>query len=123
MVKDEKVFIVKTDKSSKLTLIDIYMYEKMGSKHTEKDTKIKDAYNTMSWVAPILKVTPKDHKVVDQMGMPKDRPICEAKSSMNGRLSDFLSDVLQPIAIERAPNASRSTEDMLAEVGKANLEL
>ena len=43
--------------------------------------RCKNSYHTLSGVAPILKVTPKDHKPIGLDGLPKDRSICEARSS------------------------------------------
>ena len=39
-VKDEEVVVAKTDKSHRLSLIDIDLFERMGNQHTEKDRKI-----------------------------------------------------------------------------------
>ena len=40
-IKDEEIIVLKTDKSHKLSIIVIDMYEKLGKNHTDKDREIR----------------------------------------------------------------------------------
>ena len=53
--------------------------------------------------------------------MPKTRPVCLCSSSMNGRPSEILSDILVPVGRERGKYVeSESTEESLYNLEKAN---
>ena len=131
-IKDEEVVVTKTDKSHRLALIEIGMFENMGKEHTKKDRKVdwdtirlkqvrltglcrglskcfgvgeswgvrniervRDSYHTLSGIAPVFTVMPKDHKKMNG-DVPPSRPLCKASTAacMNGRLSDILTDIL-----------------------------
>ena len=79
-----------------------------------------EAYSTEVCAIPPLATMPKDHKETDSP-VPKTRPVCLCSSSMNGRSSDILSDVLNPIGRERGRHIeSESTEESLNYVKVAN---
>ena len=72
-------------------------------------------------MAPLLYPSPKTHKSVDEKGDPRSRPIVQANSCLTSRPAEILADVLEA-AIQALPvqTESRSTEDMLAKVDRAN---
>ena len=57
-----------------------------------------DAFSSESCVVPPVTVNPKDHKPVNPGEDPPGRPVCDASSCINGRLSDALCEVLVPVS-------------------------
>ena len=82
-----------------------------------------DAFSTESFVVPPMTINPKDHKVVGPDDDPKSRPVCDASSCINGRLSDALCEVLTPIANEHGGPEVESGEELLHFIEKLNNEM
>ena len=56
--------------------------------------RVWEAKELWARVIPILSLLIKDHKCEDCQGRPASRPLCGACSSINGELSEWLSDLL-----------------------------
>ena len=85
-----------------------------------------NAYSTNSCTVPPMSVNPKDHKVGEENGDPKSRPICDGSQSLNCRLSDIISKVITPLLKEKRGEEGdevESTEELLSVVDKMNEKL
>ena len=84
-------------------------------------SRIRSAFHEDSSIVPNLIITQKDHKPIEpNTGLPKTRPVCEASSTHNQRLSDMLSDILAATFDSEDTVEAISTEDMLSKVETLN---
>ena len=63
-------------------------------------SRVKNAFCSETGVVPVLATHIKDHKPPPsdpKTGILKSRGICKARSSINTRISDLLSDIIVPI--------------------------
>ena len=73
---------------------------------------------------PINSHTPKDHKPDGPGGLPKTRPLYGAHRTMNGKLSEWIADVVEAaISAKGTSKESISTEDVLSIVDKVALQI
>ena len=88
----------------------------------DNQKRVNGAYYTEAGVVPVLSTMVKDHKPLEE-GQPKTRPVVSCSTSVNGRLSEFVSDVLVPVAIAQHSDECLSSEEMLYHVGEAAGEI
>lgn len=91
-----------------------------GIQHRHWD-RVKQALCTTNCIAPPLYGLPKDHKTASERGHPL-RPVCRANESINGPLSDTLSEIILTLGdvADDIGVISRSTEDVLEAVTSYN---
>ena len=122
---DTKVEWKDYEKGKRLALADTRCMSKIfqiGQDHGEKEmSRIKNALHEDSSIVPNLIITQKDHKPIDpNTGLPKTRPVCEASSTHNQRLSDMLSDILAATFDSEDIIEAISMEDMLSKIEGLN---
>ena len=61
-------------------------------------------------------LTIKDHKPVDDEGLPKTRPLSNCKGSMSEPLSDYLTMVLENMTQDKEGIMIKSTEEHLEKI-------
>ena len=76
-----------------------------------------------STVIPQMVITQKDHKPIQDDGLPKTRAMCGASQSINQRVSDLLTDVLQALFSSELSNESLSTESYIHKIYKLNKDI
>ena len=82
---------------------------------------MREALNSMQSIVPQMTTTPKDHKPLPDSGVPKSRPLCNASQTINGRLSEAVSDTLSDMLAADGDSAEVvSTEDLLSKVEDFN---
>ena len=84
--------------------------------------RINGAYSTETCIVPALSTLPKDHKPIDGE-VPNSRPVANASTSINGRMSDLSSDILMPVAQAQDSDECISGEDMLYHIREANKKI
>ena len=98
---------------------------RMGEDWGEKgEWRVRRAMNEQTTVVPQMHCTQKDHKELPESGVPKSRPICDASSTMNQRISNTITEVLQ--ALTKADNETCevvSTEDLLSCIEDLNKQI
>ena len=72
-----------------------------------------------SSTVPIVKFLAKDHKAAEPNGDPKTRPVCCCFTSINGEMSEYVSDLLESALSAQGSKESISTEDLLSMVDNA----
>ena len=89
---------------------------------TRQEDRIKDNIISSNGPFPSLYGLWKDHKHhTDQNAGPPSRPVCEADSSSNFRLSHLLSLILSKISQrDTSENVCMNTEEMMAEIARVN---
>ena len=75
-----------------------------------------EAKELESMTIPTNSYTVKDHKPCDSEGLPKTRPLCGAHRSMNGEISEWVSDIVVPAIRAKGSKEAISTEDVLSMV-------
>ena len=83
--------------------------------------RVGRALGEVSTIIPQMSMLPKDHKPLGKDGVPKGRPVCSASSTINQRISDILTDILQGVASSDTEFCEiNSTEDLMAKVEDFN---
>ena len=93
-----------------------------GANQSNKD-RVWQASELAATTIPLLGVTPKDHKPIQDNGDPKTRPLCFAKKTINGELSEFVSQILDPAANCITNSEVISTEECANKVDQFNRKL
>ena len=73
-----------------------------------------------STIIPQMLITQKDHKPTQPDGLPKTRAMCGASQSINQRVSDLLTDVLQALFQSEHTYESLSTESYINKIERLN---
>ena len=93
--------------------------------NTGADTGSKErtwaAKELRSTVLPVNSLLVKDHKPLTPEGLPKTRPVCGASCSMNGELSEWISEILDAVGQTEETSEAISGEEMRAEIDLLNL--
>ena len=90
---------------------------KMGEDQGEKGEKrVWNAKELESTVIPIVSLLVKDHKNPKQNGDPATRPVCGASRSINGEMSESVSDILDAAGNRSSRDEAISTEEMLSNI-------
>ena len=85
------------------------------------ETRVRRAMVELSTVIPQMSCSPKDHKPLPESGVPKTRPLMNASSSMNQRVSDVVSDLMTYLFLTEQKTAEVvSTEDFLSKIEAFN---
>ena len=93
-----------------------------GSETTCPD-RVREAKELRATIIPIVSLLIKDHKEPDEQGRPKSRPVCGASSSINGELSEWISDILESISQSMETDEVVSSEELLSFVDDLNKTL
>ena len=64
----------------------------------------------------------KDHKSLDENGLPKCRPVCGASCTINQELSEWVSSLLEASVDSQEQSESISTEDLMNKIDQLNEE-
>ena len=94
----------------------------VGQAHGVKnETRLKKALHEDITAVPDLTLRQKDHKEADpNTGIPKTRPVCEAKSTFNQRANGHLVAILKA-AVDADPSTEAiSTEDTISKLDSLN---
>ena len=85
--------------------------------------RVWSATELQSTVIPNLGVTPKDHKPLEENGDPKTHPLCFAKQTINGEMSEFTASYMDPAASSIPGIEVISTEETANRIDKLNKSL
>ena len=98
-------------------LSEIFM---VGQDHGQtNEERLRRAMHEKSTIIPPLVLQQKDHKAIKD-GIPAVRPVCEASRTINQRMSDMLTDVLQAEYATGHTTEAISTEDFLSKIEGMN---
>ena len=88
----------------------------MGKDWGEKgEWRLRRAMHENITVIPQMSCTQKDHKQLPETGVPKTRPICDASCTINQRISDTVTDVLQALSLADDDTCEVvSTDDLMS---------
>ena len=126
---DEVTSMDECDKTEKLLSAHAVMWTRMLNAGVDvgQQTRIKNNMVNKDTPAPPLYGLRKDHKVLpvgEEVRGPPVRPVCGAKLSTNSKLSHILCTILDPVwKCPENTTCCMSTEEMLAEICKANNQL
>ena len=88
-----------------------------GKDQGEKGEKrVWDATELESTVVPVLSLLLKDHKKLKENGDPATRPVCGASRSINGEMSEKVSNILDSAGAKCSVEEAISTEALLSNV-------
>ena len=96
------------------------MSKEWGEKEEERTHR---AMATKSTVIPQMLITQKDHKALQENGLPKTRAMCGASQTMNQRISDLLTDILQALFKSEPTHESLSTESYIYKIDRLNQDI
>ena len=93
--------------------------------NTSKRNRVWRAKELKSTVLPVNSLLVKDHKELMPEGLPKTRPVCGACRSINGELSEWITEILGAACLCQGEDDSEaiSGEEMRAELDKVAKEL
>ena len=80
----------------------------------QQELRLRNACMEQSTLIPKARVQQKDHKPVNQDGIPKARFLCNAANTMNQIASDILTDCLQGMHKSDQTHECNSTEDFIS---------
>ena len=89
----------------------------------KEEARTRRAMAEKSTIIPQMVITQKDHKPIQDDGLPKTRAMCGASQSINQRVSDLLTDVLQALFSSELSNESLSTESYIHKIDKMNKDI
>ena len=89
----------------------------------KEEARTRRAMAEKSTIIPQMVITQKDHKPIQDDGLPKTRAMCGASQSINQRVSDLLTDVLQALFSSELSNESLSTESYIHKIDKLNKDI
>merc|ERR1712112_324577 len=93
---------------------------KIGESHGRQSMeRAWEAKELDSSTVPVVKFLAKDHKAAETNGDPKTRPVCCCSTSINGEMSEYVSDLLEAALSAQGSKESISTEDLLSMVDNA----
>ena len=94
----------------------------LGSNWNHK-SRMRETLLRKSYQVPPLSLLIKDHKVMNEEGLPSTRPVVSACRGMNVPLSDLLSEILEPLARDLMnSNKVISSEHLLNMIDSLNKE-
>ena len=90
-----------------------------AGEETNQD-RVLSAKELGSSTIPVLSLMVKDHKAVDTNGNPKTRPVCGASSAINGKISEYLADILDAVCQADESDEVISSEELLSQMDDLN---
>merc|ERR1711867_408073 len=95
-----------------------------GSSHGEATAlRTEEAKELRATTIPIFSLLAKDHKWTEVGQDPKTRGVCYASKSINGEMSEYVSDILDAVSNERDTGERISSEDLLHSLDKLAKQL
>ena len=91
--------------------------------NTAQEDRVWKAKELHSTVIPVNSMLVKDHKPLTEEGLPKTRPVCGASYSLNGEMSEWISDIMDAICQAEETDEAISGEEMRSEIDKVAEEL